>query len=80
MDVTLGIANPFTTGLPHPTKFFANPMAAMSTSNPSNRLPATPSQPEARPRPQVPLRKKWPRFNEKVHEKKLKEEVKQQFG
>ena len=55
-------------------------MATISTLNPSNRPSAIPSQPETHPRSQVPLRKKWPRFNEKIRTEKLKEEVKQRFG
>jgi hypothetical protein len=51
-----------------------------SILNPDNQTLAIPSQLEAQPRTQVPLRKKWPRFKAKVKDERLKEEVKRRFG
>ena len=51
-----------------------------SIVNPANQTPTIRSQPESDPRPQVPLRKKWPQFKEKVKVEKLKEETKESFG
>ena len=51
-----------------------------SIVNSANQTPTIHSQPETDPRPQVPLRKKWPRFKEKVKVERLKEETKECFG
>ena len=51
-----------------------------STINPDNQSPTVHSHLGIPPRPQVPLRKKWPRFKEKVKETVLKEETIRRFG
>ena len=47
---------------------------------PDNQSPVNPSQEEAHPRPKAPLKKKWPRFEKKVKEERLRAEVKERFG
>jgi len=48
--------------------------------HPNNQPPATRSSSGVHSRPQVPLRRKWPRFKKKVSVEKLKEETKSRFG
>ena len=51
-----------------------------STVNPDNQSPTVHSHSGIPPRPQVPLRKKWPRFKEKVKDTVPKEETMRRFG
>jgi ATP-dependent helicase YprA (DUF1998 family) len=51
-----------------------------STSVPDNTPLAIHSSPEACPRPQISLGKKWPRLKEKVKDETLKDEVTRRFG
>ena len=50
-----------------------------TTVSPTNQPATVPSQSEDQPRPQDPLKKKWPRFKGKVKEDKLKKETKRRF-
>ena len=52
----------------------------MSVANPDSQSPVTSPQQEAPPQPQVPLRKSWPQFKDKVKVATLKEETKRRFG
>ena len=52
----------------------------MSVVNPDDQSPAISPQRETPPRSQVPLRRQWPQFKDKVKVATLKEETKRRFG